>query len=201
MAFLREKQTFDTRGLMLSAMFTALIAAGAFIKMPMSAVPNTMQFLFTTLAGLLLGRRLGLLSVAAYILIGLVGLPVFALGGGIGYVLQPTFGYIIGFAAGTWLAGLIAERAGKRLFVSLLFAGLINMLLVYAIGIVYYYLISKYYLGTPAAAKTLLISCFALTAPGDVVWCVVAALLAKRLRPVLNSPYIRVRRQNAAKSD
>lgn len=91
-----KKQPLKTNQMILSALFTALISIGAFIKIPIPVVPFTLQFLFTMLAGLLLGGRLGTLSVLVYILLGLVGLPVFTEGGGLAYLLKPTFGYIIG---------------------------------------------------------------------------------------------------------
>lgn len=58
-------------------LFTALIAAGAFIKIPVPVVPFTLQYLFTMLAGLFLGSRRGMISVVAYMLLGLAGLPIF----------------------------------------------------------------------------------------------------------------------------
>ena len=70
------------RNHILCAIFTALIAIGAFIRIPVPVVPFTLQFLFTTLAGVLLGSRLGALSVTIYIVLGLMGVPVFAEGGG-----------------------------------------------------------------------------------------------------------------------
>lgn len=86
-----------TVDLILCALFAALIAVGAFIKIPIPGVPFTLQVLFTTLAGLLLGSRMGAVSVAIYIILGLAGVPIFTGGGGIGYVVYPTFGYLIGF--------------------------------------------------------------------------------------------------------
>lgn len=93
-----EKPMTKTRSLVYCTLFTALIAVGAFIKIPIPVVPFTLQYLFTMLAGILLGSRLGSLSVLAYMILGLIGLPIFSEGGGIGYVFKPSFGYIIGFA-------------------------------------------------------------------------------------------------------
>ena len=84
-----------TKNLMYCSLFTALIAVGAFIKIPIPVVPFTLQFLFTTLAGLLLGSKMGAVSVIAYMVLGLVGLPIFSEGGGIWYVFKPSFGYIM----------------------------------------------------------------------------------------------------------
>ena len=108
-------------------MFVALIAAGAFLKVPVPVVPFTLQYLFTMLAGLLLGAKKGALAVCVYILLGLCGLPIFAQGGGIGYVFQPSFGYIIGFALGAFVTGVIANKTGRPGYGRLLaanFAGL-----------------------------------------------------------------------------
>lgn len=79
-----------TRELTLCSLFAALIAIGAFLQIPL---PNfdyfTLQFFFVLMAGMLLGARLGAMSAALYVLTGLLGIPVFAAGGGISYVLRP----------------------------------------------------------------------------------------------------------------
>jgi len=98
------------RNQILCAIFTALIAIGAFIRIPVPVVPFTLQFLFTTLAGVLLGSRLGATSVILYIVLGLLGVPVFAEGGGPGYILKPSFGYLPGFAIGAYISGYFAEK-------------------------------------------------------------------------------------------
>lgn len=103
-----------TKGVIYCGLFTALIAVGAFIKIPIPVVPFTLQYLFTMLAGLLLGSRLGTVSVLSYMLLGLAGLPIFSEGGGLWYVFKPSFGYIIGFAVGTFVTGWIAEHMEKR---------------------------------------------------------------------------------------
>ena len=75
-----SKKKLSTREMVLCALFAALIAVGAFIRVPVPVVPFTFQFLFTMLAGLLLGGRLGATSVSLYLMMGLAGLPVFAEG-------------------------------------------------------------------------------------------------------------------------
>ena len=79
-----------TKTLIYCSLFTALIAAGAFIKIPVPVVPFTLQYLFTMLAGLLLGSKRGTISVVAYMLLGLAGLPIFSEGGGLWYVFKPS---------------------------------------------------------------------------------------------------------------
>ena len=70
-------KTGKTKDMVLCALFVALIAAGAFIKIPIPVVPFTLQYLFTMMAGLLLGGKLGFCAVGAYIFLGLLGLPIF----------------------------------------------------------------------------------------------------------------------------
>ena len=85
MTIARKTEAID---IVYCGLFVALITAGAFMRVPVPVVPFTLQFLFTNLAGLLLGRRLGFLSCAVYVGAGLAGIPVFVEGGGIAYVLQ-----------------------------------------------------------------------------------------------------------------
>ena len=182
----KKEKTLSTRGMVLCAMFTALIAIGAFlrIQLPISPVPYTMQFLFVNLAGILLGSRRGLTAVGLYIILGLVGVPVFSTGGGFDYIFRPTFGYILGFALGAWLAGMISEH-GTNSIKTYLLAGFANFILIFALGLVYCYLISNYYLATPIGVKKLLLTGFLYFVPVDVFFVIVSAVLAKRLRPML----------------
>ena len=106
-----------------TAMFTTLIAAGAFIKIPVPVVPFTLQFLFTMLAGLLLGGKGGALSVALYMILGLAGLPIFAEGGGFWYLLKPSFGYIIGFCLASYVTGKMVEKQTVAAVFVLLYSG------------------------------------------------------------------------------
>lgn len=179
-----------TRDMILCALFVALITAGAFIKIPVPVVPFTLQFLFTMMAGLLLGGKWGFRAVLIYICLGLCGLPVFAQGGGLAYVFQPTFGYIIGFAAGAYVTGTLANRSARPDYKRLLGANFIGLGIVYFCGMVYYYLISKYYLNSPIGLLPLFLYCFILAVPGDIALCVIGAILGKRLIPVIQTERI-----------
>lgn len=165
--------------------FTTLIAAGAFIKIPVPVVPFTLQFLFTMLSGLLLGGRLGALSVAVYMALGLAGLPIFSEGGGFWYILKPSFGYIIGFCAASYVTGKMAEKMRNRTIAKYLLANFTGLLIVYGMGMAYYYFICNAVIHTPIGIWPLFLYCFILAVPGDICLCILAAFLAKRLRPVL----------------
>lgn len=169
-----------TKQLVFCSLFTALIAVGAFIKIPVPVVPFTLQYLFTMLAGLILGPRLGTISVTAYMLLGLAGLPIFTEGGGLWYVLKPSFGYIIGFCIGTYVTGTLAARLKKRTVARYLAANLAGLAVVYAAGMIYYYV-----LNTPIAVGPLFLYCFVLAVPGDTTLSVLGAVLIKRLAPLL----------------
>ena len=182
-----------TKGVIYCGLFTALIAVGAFIKIPIPVVPFTLQYLFTMLAGLLLGSRLGTLSVLSYMLLGLAGLPIFSEGGGIWYVFKPSFGYIIGFAVGTFVTGWIAEQMEKKTITRYLIANLAGLFCVYAIGMIYYYIICNFVIDTPIAVGPLFLYCFVLAVPGDIALSILGAVVAKRVRPVLAYEVVRMR--------
>lgn len=174
-----------TKDLILCSLFVALIIVGAFIKIPIPVVPFTLQFLFTMMAGLLLGGKLGAVSVCIYIFMGLLGLPVFAEGGGIAYVLKPSFGYIIGFAAASFVTGSLANKVNDPSYKRLFSAVFIGLGIVYLFGMVYYYFMSRFYLGNPIGIWSLFLYCFVLAVPGDIVLCVLGAILAKRMIPMM----------------
>lgn len=180
-----KKPFLTTKEMVVCALFTALVAAGAFLSIPMpSGVPISLQFLFTNLAGVLLGRKKGLTSILVYIILGLIGIPIFTAGGGIGYIFKPSFGYILGFAGGTWLAGYISEK-GKGTVMTYIWAGFADMAVVFTVGLFYFNTIMTYYIGTPIDTKTLFVTGFLMFAPADIIYCILSGFLAKRLQPVL----------------
>jgi biotin transport system substrate-specific component len=183
---MESTQTRSTaRTLVLCGLSVALIAVGAFIKIPLFGVPFSLQTLFVVLSAMLLGPGRSAAAAAAYMLIGLAGIPIFTGGGGPAYVLQPTFGYILGFVAGAALTGALVRRRPAPSVFYLFLAGMAGIGVIYLLGVAYYAVISGLYLGDQLELRTLLVNCFLITLPGDFVKCLAAALLAKRLRPAL----------------
>lgn len=186
-------QRVNIYSIVLCALFAGLISIGAFLKIPFYPVPATLQMAFVLLAGMLLGGKRGAIAAFIYVAIGLMGLPVFALGGGLNYLLQPTFGYILGFIPGALITGKIVEKSGRATYRSYFGASLAGLLAVYSIGIVYFYFISRFYLNREIDLWYLLATCLLLTLPGDVLFCGAGAVLAKRMKPItafyLNNEY------------
>ncbi|MCL6436431.1 MAG: biotin transporter BioY [Leptolyngbyaceae cyanobacterium HOT.MB2.61] len=104
----------------------------------------TYQIGAVLLVGCLGGKNAAVLSQIAYILLGLTWFPIFAQGGGMSYIKEPSFGYILGFIPGAWLCGLLAFKALPRLE-SLAFSCLSGLLTIHLTGIVY--LVLSYYFG------------------------------------------------------
>lgn len=94
------------RRTLLTALFSALIIIGGFIRFPLPPIPITLQTLFVLLAGLLAGTRVAFFSVLTYLFLGAVGLPIFTGGGGLAYFVGPTGGYLIGLLPAALISGL-----------------------------------------------------------------------------------------------
>lgn len=168
------------REVILCGLFIALITVGTFVRIPVGTDVYTLQFLFTLLAGLMLGARLGALAIGTYVLMGLVGIPVFASGGGPAYVLQPTFGYLVGFILQGWVTGALARR-GAPTFRRALAACAAGMVVLYALGIPYFYFISNYIIDAPIGFWVAVWYCGVLQVLPDFLLCVAAAYVGIRL--------------------
>ena len=156
-----------TRSLILTALFAALTAVGAFLKIPFPLSAITLQFFFTAMAGTLLGKKYGALSQAVYVLLGLVGVPIFALGGGFSYVFQPTFGFLLGLIPSAWVIGSLARR--PLTFWRSVTAMLAGLAVLYAIGVPYMALIANAYLGKGLTFWQVLKNGMLIYLPGDLL--------------------------------
>ena len=112
---LREGSLAQTHTLVWISLFAALMVVGSYAHFPLGPVPISLQVLFVLMAGFILGLKGGILAVGLYILAGLVGLPVFYGGhGGLGHVLGPTGGYILGFIPAVMIAGWAGGKIKRR---------------------------------------------------------------------------------------
>lgn len=124
----------QTNKMVLSAMFAALTVIGGLLAVPIGAVPITFQVLFCLLSGALLGARYGALAQLVYVLLGAIGLPVFAGGkGGLGVLAGPTGGYLFGFILAAFIIGKLTEKREPEL-VGTVIAMLVGLVIIYIIG-------------------------------------------------------------------
>ncbi|UQD51952.1 biotin transporter BioY [Bacillus methanolicus] len=170
-----------TKNMTYAAIFAALTAVGGFIKIPIPYVPFTLQIVAVFLAGSLLGPRLGALSQLLYVSIGLIGVPLFAEGGGLGYVFKPTFGYLIGFILGAYVSGFIVEKLKNVPFKALAIANFAALLTVYTIGCVWLYGAMKFVVEKPLTIEQTVLFGFLIPVPGDIVLCFICSILASRI--------------------
>jgi biotin transport system substrate-specific component len=168
-----------TRNLILTGLFAALTAIGAFLKVPVGASSFTLQVLFTCLAGVLLGANYGALSQLVYVLLGLIGLPIFTAGGGPAYVLQPTFGFLLGLIPMAWVVGKLAGDGMKPVRVA--GACVAGLAVLYLVGMPYMALILNVYLGKGLSLSALLWAGMLPFLPFDALKIVVTALVSAPL--------------------
>jgi len=146
------------RSLILAALFAALTAVGSMIKIPIGALLIlTFQTFFMFLSGLLLAPRYAFLSQLVYMAIGLLGLPVFSQGGGLSYVLMPSFGFVLGFLVCAPLTSVLVRRnlcalttKDNRRGLTVLKIVLLSVVAIasmYVIGVAYMYVIYRVYIG------------------------------------------------------
>jgi len=176
-----SRATPNIRGMVYASMFGAATAAGAYIIVPVPPVPVTMQTLFLSLAGMLLGARLAAMSQIIYVIIGAMGLPVFAGGkAGLGILIGPTGGYLLGFIAGAYVIGKLAAlrpSAGIIWAVSSMAAG---AFVIYLLGVAQLCVVAQL-----SVSKAVLVGVLPFV-PGDAVKILLAAFICRKLRPHLD---------------
>lgn len=177
-----------TKELTTCALFAALIAVGAFIKidipLPMYTMHFTLQWFFVLMAGFLLGAKLASLSMIVYLCIGLVGVPVFAAGGGPTYILRPGFGFLLGFVLAAFLIGAITEKLKKTNAFTLILPATVGLVAYYTVGAIYFYCMKNFYAATPVSWGIVIVDYCLITVAPDFILCVSAAVFSAKLRPV-----------------
>jgi len=171
------KSNNSLRRMVYASMFGALTAAGSLITIPMQPVSITLQTLFTGLAGVLLGGYAGALSQVVYILLGVIGLPIFSGGkAGLGTLMGPTGGYLIGFIVAAYVIGKMVEAKKEPGLAWLGLSLVIGNLVIYTLGVAQLSLVA--HLSIPKALLAGVVPFLV----GDVLKLVAAALIGLKLR-------------------
>lgn len=173
-----------TRAMILAALFAALTAVGAFIKIPTPISSFTLQIFFTSMAGVLLGKKWGAASQIAYVLLGLVGLPIFTSGGGLGTLLTPTAGFLLGMIPMAWLIGFLVEKRGAG-FWNICLACLAGLVVLYVIGLPYMHLILTVHLQKEWTIWQTIKGGMLIFLPWDFLKIILTGLLCTRIYPAV----------------
>ena len=174
-------------------MFSALMMIGANITsfapfMVVGGVPITLQAFFAILAGIMLGSRLGAISIAVYAFIGLAGAPVFArFTGGFSQLLSPTVGFIIAFIFTAYLTGKIVESFSTR--GAYIIAALISTVIIYIFGTNWMYFAYQIWADAPPEFTYKLAWLWMLAPlPKDLILAVFAGVFGYRMRHIIHKP-------------
>ncbi len=172
--------------LTLTALFAAVLAAASWISVPLpfTPIPINLGTLAVTLSGALLGRKYGPLSVLIYILLGAVGIPVFAgFSGGLSHIVGPTGGYIAGYLTSSFITGFIMDTCynedkldGWKKYALIALAALLGTASCYIIGTLWF----MHLTGNSLAAS--LTMCVIPFLPGDAFKIAAAAISVPVLR-------------------
>lgn len=166
----------NTLHLVLCALFAALTAVLSQIAIPIGPVPINLATLSIFLAGAILGAKYGALSQFVYMLLGAVGLPVFAgFSGGFHIIVGPTGGYIIGYIVAAWAVGFLSSKFGKSVL-GLIGSMIAGLVLCYLLGTVWFMIVTKTGVW---ASLTMCVFPFLI---GDAVKIALATVIAPQLR-------------------
>ncbi|RKQ18477.1 biotin transporter BioY [Ureibacillus endophyticus] len=186
----KQKQKLRTVELVYCGLFATLMMIGANITsfapfMVIGGVPITLQAFFAILAGLILGSRLGAISVTVYMLIGLAGAPVFArFSGGFSQILSPTFGFIVTFILVAFLVGkMVEKRPTKTMFIT---AAIIGTLVSYLLGTNWMYAAYMLWFGAPEGFSYSMAWLWMMPPlPKDLILAIFAGIFGYRIQKVL----------------
>ena len=140
-------KTFTSKNLAYSGIFLALLCVTGMFSIQFTTINLSLQIAIIFILSCILERKLAALTVVAYLILGLVGLPVFSKGGGFGYVFQPSFGFLLGFIAGAFvLASTYSSKKIKSKLLAYVVGVFTSLFVVYVLGATYMYFLLNFYM-------------------------------------------------------
>ena len=176
----------DVRKITLSSMLLALLIVSALISIPVPflAIKITLQTMILFILASLLSPLYSFITVFLYIAMGLIGLPVFSAGGGIMYILAPSFGFLAAFLVASPLMSAIQRMKFSNALMRYIIACFVGILIIYVIGVPYLYYILKIYMGKNISFSYALIYGGLMFLPFDI-------LKAAAAYPIVSNKYIK----------
>lgn len=174
--------------IVLSGVFVCLLIVSSLIRIPLVGISITMQTLFVFLSGMILGYKWGTITIICYLVLGLLGLPIFSNGGGIFYVLEPTFGYLLGFILCSFVIGIIVKE-NRDNFKKLIISGSLGLFIIYLIGLLYYFLIARHFYSINIDEYQILIYFILIPLPIDLISVFISAIITKRISYLIKDFY------------
>lgn len=172
--------------LTLSALFCTLICISSFIRIPMpNMMPVTLQTFFVLLTGLVLPLKASTLAILTYIALGLIGLPIFSGGGGLGYILMPNFGFIIGFFIATVIISVVTQKLKYSKLWQYIVISLLGITVIYIIGVLYFVFIINIHNNNDYSWVWFIQTIFLPFLPKEIICTILASLSAYKIRPYI----------------
>ncbi len=183
-------KTSDIAYISIGVAFTAISGTVLKIPSPFSPVDFSLQTLFVLLFPLLIGKKAAITQIV-YLTLGLIGLPIFTKGGGVSYVLQPSFGYLVGFIVSSFVVGSISEKVKvkEKQTPKLILASLLGLLVIYTFGVLYMSFILNVYGKSDYSIGTILMFGVVYYLPIDIFSAVISAFIAKALNKAFKAVY------------
>ena len=171
-----KRKSFDISIIAFFAVLTA-VCSQISIPLPFTPIPLNLALFSVFMSGNILGSKKGAVSQAIYVLLGCIGLPVFAnLSGGIGILAGPTGGYIIGYIATSFIVGLFAQA--KNSYIITGFSMTLGLIACYFLGTAWFVLTTQH------GIWEALLLCVIPFLFADALKIVLAAVLSHRLKKV-----------------
>lgn len=180
----------NVKRLATDSVFLCILIISAFtnVVIPITEIAFTLQLLVVFLICYLLPLTDSMIILLAYIVMGLIGIPVFSAGGGIGYLVKPTFGYILGFVVMPIVMWLADKLPIKSDWLKSIVKGIIGLFVLYLIWTIYFCIVKNVYLNVDNKVTFVaaLLACVIPFIPIDLIKMVLAIVIKRRLKVVID---------------